>query len=104
GAEAVKLTVTVAPDAASTGPASNVTPGISNRSVRVPGRALVTLSVTWSPSLITGFSGVPGPRPRVGPGRVAVAVLQSPGVVGTPKPQIGTEVGPGSVSVPVVAQ
>src|SRR6266516_353441 len=80
GALAVKVRVTVAPTAASVPPAVNEMPGISNDSVCPAGSALVTSIVTESPSFTTSC----------GPGRFAVAVAQSPGVFGMPKPQIGT--------------
>ena len=81
GALAVNERVTVASAAASVGPAAKSIPGISNRSVWPAGSALVTVTVTVSPSVTL----------RTGPGRLAVAVAQLPGVDGTPKPQIGIE-------------
>src|SRR5690242_14786380 len=58
------------------------------------GSALVTLKVTVvvSPALSVTSS--------CGPGRLAVAVEQSPGVAGMPKPQIGTVTAPVRVAVP----
>src|SRR5215471_5855422 len=61
---------------------------------RPAGSALVTLKVTVVVSAalkVTSSSG---------PGRIAVAVEQSPGVVGMPKPQIGAVTAPVSVAVP----
>ncbi len=76
----------MAPTAAVLGPGLNVTPGASNvtecSGAAAAGSASVTVIVTVSPSLTTSC----------GPGRLAVAVVQSPGVEGIPNPQIGTVV------------
>src|SRR5689334_1324225 len=94
GAVAVKVRVTVPPEGASTGPASKVMPGMSRPTVRVPGSTLWTVTVTGSPMVTTSR----------GPGRAAVAVTQSPGVDGAPKPQIGTGSAPDTgVVVPAIA-
>src|SRR5207249_6057522 len=92
--------LTHAPTATSVAPGSKVTPGTSNLSAWVTspvpaGRALWSVSVTASPWLTS----------RTGPGRLAVAVAQSPAVAGLPKPQIGTgfPVSPGRVTVPALA-
>ena len=82
GALAVNVRVTVAPTAASVGPGAKSMPGISTRSGWPAGSALVTRRVTTSPWATLSS----------GPGTEAVAVVQSPGVVGTPNPQTGIDV------------
>ena len=58
------------------------------------GSALVTLKVTVVVSAALKVTS------SCGPGRLAVAVEQSPGVVGMPKPQMLTVTVPVSVAVP----
>jgi hypothetical protein len=58
------------------------------------GSAFVTLKVTVVVSVALKVNS------SCGPGRLAVAVEQSPGVLGTPKPQIGTVTPVVSVAVP----
>src|SRR5262249_43240888 len=91
---AVNDRLSVPPESTSAGPASKVIPGISNVMECPAGSALVTLKVTVVVSVALKVTS------SCGPGRLAVAVVQSPGVVGMPKPQIGTVPAPVNVAFP----
>src|SRR5690348_5720398 len=84
----------VPPGPTSAAPATKVIPGISNVMECPAGSALVTLKVTVVVSVALKVTS------SCGPGRIAVAVEQSSGVVGMPKPQIVTVGAPGSATVP----
>src|SRR5262249_2064990 len=91
GAVNDRLSVPLGPTSA--GPASKVILGISNVMECPAGSSLVTLKVIVVVSVALKVTS------SCGPGRLAVAVEQLPGVVGMPKLQIGTVTAPVSVAV-----
>jgi hypothetical protein len=82
-----KVKVAVAPGATSVGPEPKAIPGASRLSVWSAARPFATVSSLWMVrAIVSTWATV-----SCGPGRLAVAVEQSPGVLGMPKPQIGID-------------